>query len=77
VKTNKKQRYVLFACATVVTFMLLFPPILSVRGGGNWGYSFLFDADYESTVNIGMLLTQWVGVLIIGGILFLALRDEE
>ena len=70
-KTNKKQNYVLFACAGVVALMLLFPPHY---GGGGHGFLFAPNLWY---VNIGMLLTQWVGVLIIGGILLLALRDKE
>jgi hypothetical protein len=32
---------------------------------------------YYDTVNIAVLVTQWAGVLIIGGILLLALRDKE
>lgn len=70
-KTNKNQNYVLFACAVVIALMLLFPP----RYYG--GYGFLFDPRRASWVNTGMLLTQWVGVAIIGGILLLALRDKE
>ena len=43
---------------------------------GGYGYLFVPPNDY-ATVNIGTLLMQWAGVLIIGGILMLALRDKE
>ncbi len=55
---NKKQQYVLYACAAVVVLMLLFPPFhivvsrsfsVSDAGGGSYsgsyssGYAFLFS----------------------------------
>ncbi len=80
-KTNKKQRYVLYACAVVIALMPLFPPFHEIGAGGRvfsggYGYLFVPPNDY-ATVNIGTLLMQWAGVLIIGGILMLALRDKE
>lgn len=83
---NKKQRCVLFVCAAVIVLMLLYPPFLSHGRNGmvaNMGYAFLFHAPYgdfgdlPSVVNVGMLLAQWVGVILVGGILWFAFRDKR
>jgi hypothetical protein len=79
---NKKQRWVLFVGAAVILLMLLFPPFHWPRGLGgpveNMGYAFLFDVPQSRpTVNTGMLLVQWIGVMLICGILWYALRDKE
>jgi hypothetical protein len=78
---NKKQRWVLFVGAAVILLMLLFPPFHWPRGPGgpveNMGYAFLFDVpEGRPTVNVGTLLVQWVGVILVGGILWFALRDK-
>jgi hypothetical protein len=78
---NKKQRWVLFVCAAVIVLMLLFPPFHrhSELSGTvkNMGYAFLFDVPEDRpTVNVGTLLVQWVGVILVGGILWFALRDK-
>ncbi|OPY82514.1 MAG: hypothetical protein A4E65_00814 [Syntrophorhabdus sp. PtaU1.Bin153] len=78
---NKKQRWILFSCAAIIALMLLFPPFYYPTGlhgpTRNMGYAFLFNApESESTVNIGTLLVQWIGVLIVGAILWFAFRDN-
>lgn len=62
--------------------MLLFPPFYCPLGPGgpaqNMGYEFLFDVPKgQATVNTGTLLVQWVGVILVVGILWFALRDKE
>jgi hypothetical protein len=83
---NKKQQCVLFVCAAVIVLMLLYPPFLSHGKNGmvaNMGYGFLFHAptgdffELPSVVNVGMLLAQWVGVILVGGILWFAFRDKK
>jgi hypothetical protein len=77
---NKKQRSVLFASAAVIMLMLLFPPFhYSIPGRAiNVGYGCLFDPPGDRpTVNAGMLLVQWVAVILVGGILWFALRDKS
>ncbi len=78
---NKKQRWVLFGCAAIIALMLLFPPFHTPRGPGrpayNHGYDFLFSVSHDySTVNTGTLFIQWVGVILVGGILWFAFRDK-
>jgi len=62
--------------------MLIFPPFHMVWGDKtlNTGYAFLFTPPSPegfqriSTVDIGMLLTQWAAVIIVGGALWLSMR---
>lgn len=77
---NIKQKITLLLIAAVILLMFLFPPFhIGYQGGSlNKGYSFIFSpSDERATVNIGMLFTQWMGALILGGIAFLLLKDKE
>ena len=79
-RMNKKQRWVLFVSAAVVILMLLFPPFhFPIRERAfNAGYGCLFDPPEDRpTVNTGMLLVEWVAVILAGGILWFALRDKD
>lgn len=40
------------------------------------GYAFLLDLPNRATVDIGTLLVQWVGVLIVGAIAFFLLKEK-
>lgn len=77
---NEKQKWVLIATAAVILGMLLFPPF-HVTGTGegtiNFGYSWILNPPYyRATVNIAMLITQWIGVLIVGGIAYFLLKGR-
>ncbi len=79
---NRKQRCALIASAVIIALMLLFPPFHWPRGLGgpvdNRGYGFLFDVpDGGPTVNIGTLLVQWLGVILVAGILWFAFQDKN
>lgn len=77
---NKKQKNALLLTAAVIFLMFLFPPFhIGYEGGSiNKGYSFIFSpSDERATVNIGMLLMQWLGVLILGGIAFFFLTSQK
>ncbi len=82
-KMNDYQRYVCIAVAVIIALMLLFPPWFIVRGSitQGLGHSFLFDPPRAGSrygyVNVATLMLQWVGVLIIGGILFFIVKDKE
>jgi hypothetical protein len=76
---NEKQNYVLIAVAAIILAMLLYSPFQYLEGDGRVsgaGYNLLWDAPSNATVDIATLITQWVGVLIIGGIAFLVLKDK-
>lgn len=83
---NQRQRWILFGAAAVIISMLLFPPFHSQQQNGivmNMGYAFIFDAprhpysnQYHSTIDVGTLLAQWSGVVLVAGILWFACRDK-
>lgn len=80
---NEKQKKLLIAVLAVVTGMLIFPPFHVKLPGGtvrNLGYSLILDPPKLSyvtgTVDVGLLITQWVGVLIVGGIAFFLFKDR-
>lgn len=76
---NEMQRKVLIAVAAVVLGMLLYPPFQRKFSEGrvnSAGYSWLFDAPYNSSVDVATLFAQWLGVLIVGGIAFFLLKSK-
>ena len=78
---NEKQKYTLIAVAVIIAGMLLYPPFHRLYSSGRTsglGYDWLFDARWSNaTVDIATLLIQWLGVLIVGGIVFFILKDDE
>ena len=83
---NKKQKWVLIAVALVILVMLLFPPFSyhpAARVQFNNGYHFILNPPsihnngFFDCVNVPLMLAQWVGVLIIGAILFFIAREGE
>ena len=87
---NKTQRIILIIVTIVIFLMLLFPPFLVTGPLGityNWGYSFILyppsykvpnvNNTYYSIMDIKRLLVQWVGVLIIGGILWILFKGRK
>jgi hypothetical protein len=75
---NSRQRRVLRIAAAVIVAMLLFPPFHYVGRAGtfNEGYGFLLASPHGATVDIGMLLVQWVAVVLVSGILWFLMRDK-
>lgn len=78
---NKKQRAVLILAAIVVLAMLLYPPFhqIGYRGQvGGMGYSWIFKPPYiTTTVDTGLLLIQWIAVLIVGAIAYFFFMDSQ
>jgi hypothetical protein len=78
---NGGQRIALLTGAAVILLMLIFPPFHFLYNGAtiNRGYAFLLNPPMlgkggAATVDIFMLLTQWIAVLILTGLVYLALR---
>jgi len=81
---NKKQKQILIAVISMVAIMLLFPPFHVVWSNGmiyNVGYSLIFEPPKKGSVgaivNVSMLLIQWVGVLIVGGLAFFLAKEDS
>lgn len=75
---NEKQRKLLIGIAAVIFMLLLYPPYHSTYMGASLGegYHWIFATGYGA-VNIGLLITQWIGVLIIGGLCYFLLKDRH
>lgn len=82
-KPVKKTLLILTAVAIAVT--LLFPPFHFLRGNGvvmNYGYSFIFSpanptGDAYATVDVLLLLAQWIGILLVAGLFWMCANDES
>jgi hypothetical protein len=80
---NENQKMVLKVVTGVIAAMMIFPPFHHKLPNGvtvNLGYSLIFEPPkggyiMAGTVDIGMLLTQWIGVAIIGLIVFFLAKD--
>src|SRR5262249_25898554 len=83
---NRKQKAVLIAVAGTVVGMLIYPPFHATLPGGavrSVGYGLIVNPptldrpyrDLTGTVDVGLLMTQWLGVVIVGGIAFVLFKD--
>lgn len=68
---NCRQRCVLKICAVIIGAMMLYPPY-QIMGRG-LGYDWIFSKGpyVGSTINTSLLVVQWLGVCLIGGIAYL------
>ena len=81
---NENQKKVCQAIVIAIVAMTLYPPFHFQGLNGvvlNLGYGWLLDPPHYSgtilgSVNIGMLLMQWLGVLIVGAIGFFLFKDR-
>lgn len=77
---NKHQKQVLILCAVILLGMLLFPPFQAQVQGTvfNLGYHYLAEpprrGSVPASVDVQMLLVQWVGVALLGAIALLLLK---
>ncbi len=65
-RMNEMQRNLLIAVVAIIFAMLLYPPyrVMGMNGFvSESGYAWLIDLPARSTIDIGALLIQWVGVL--------------
>ncbi|MCK9418865.1 MAG: hypothetical protein M0R70_05725 [Nitrospirae bacterium] len=83
---NRKQQSILFIMALLIGIQILYPPYVSspykVRYDSSFGfgYSFIFDlphdSGYSTTINTTALLVPICGVLLVGSLLYLALKSK-
>lgn len=74
---NAGQKLILKICALIILAMMIYPPYQLL--GRGMGYHFVFiGADHrQATIDGGLLLVQWVGVCLIGGIAYLLARGAD
>lgn len=79
---NRNQQIALVIGASVVLIMLIFPPFhVQIKYATfNMGYAFILDPPkrgyFTASVNVGMLLVQWVGTLLLTALAFFALKSS-
>lgn len=77
--TNQKR--ILIAVIALVAGMLLYPPFQRVASSGaisNMGYGWIFEPPGgNATVNVSILLIQWIGVLVVGGLGFFLAKESS
>lgn len=80
---NSKQKIVLFAFVLVSVGMMLYPPFHIVIKGTemNMGYGFLFEPPKRgylgATVNVPVLLAQWVVAILVGVAGWFITKNDE
>ncbi len=76
---NKNQKHILIAVIVVVVAMLIYPPFQAVRSGTvyNMGYGWIFALSKRGymTINVSMLIIQWIGVFVVGGLAFFLTKN--
>jgi uncharacterized RDD family membrane protein YckC len=79
---NRNQQIAVVIGAVVVLLMLLFPPFhLQIRNTtSNMGYAFILHPPTRgyitASVNVGMLLVQWVGASLVTALAFATLKSS-
>lgn len=77
---NDSQKKVLLLLGLVIAAMLLFPPFHALLAPGrvrNLGYHPIFDPPTFGSVNVSLLVAQWLGVAIVGCIALVLLKDRS
>lgn len=85
-KTFSKQKILTTLCFLIL-LTLLFPPFEDVHPNGgttNAGYSFIMlppkKSEYAvgaATVDVEMLLTQWIGILLLAGVAWISRNADD
>lgn len=85
---NDKQKIASYLVGAILILMLFYPPFHIQYGLGanlNVGYGFILDppkppAGYKqqpSSVNVSMLLIQYLIVVTVGGLIIYSLKDKK
>jgi len=79
---NSKQRNLGYWVIIIIISMIMYPPMSKCHPHGRNcrqilnNYDWIFK-QYDWSINFGLLFTQWIGVLIVGGILFFLFKDNK
>jgi len=79
---DKRRRKVLWGALAGVVVTMLFPPFYEHPGGNLhkvWrsGFDFILFREFGATVDIQLLLTEWLAIAIVCGILWTLSRDAN
>jgi hypothetical protein len=80
---GSSERLLLIAIATILMIMLAYPPFQLIMHNGviiNMGYDWIFDppnrGSIVASVNLAMLLVQWIGILLVGSIVYFLIKNS-
>jgi len=80
---NQNQKKLLIGIIIIIILMLIYPPFqLTVYGSTvNFGYGLIFNPPsnlkgYKASVDVGLLITQWIGTIVAGGIGVFLLKSK-
>jgi hypothetical protein len=81
--TPRRKRLLKWSLAVFI-FLFLFPPFQFRLSGQtyNLGYSFLFfppkfDIGAFGSVNLGLLLVEWIGLAVVTCVIWICIGDRE
>ena len=76
---NKRQVKILIGIAICVIVTFIYPPHASITNNSVFdiGFSFIWDIPDYQTVYVNLLLAEWLGIGIVGGICFILARNTE
>ena len=83
---SKKQKNILVGVIIMIVAMLVYPPFQYTGEGGivtNMGYDWIYDPPHylgrynaQAIVNVPVLLVQWLGVILVGGLVLYLAKDN-
>jgi hypothetical protein len=76
VTMNEAQKKVMIAVAIGIGIAFLFPPYAFGDRAMNMGYAFIANIPQYASVHILMLLAEWFGVVVIGGIFYFIAKEK-
>jgi hypothetical protein len=74
------ERKILFGTVAALLIAFVFAPYQRANHGGHvvmTGWQFIWDLGPREAVNVSMLATTWVGILIVGGLLWYATKRSQ
>lgn len=81
---NTNQKIILISIILVISGMFLYPPFNLIAKNGtvlNMGYAWIFEPPRRgylvANVNTAMLLIQWIGVIVVGGLIFVIAKSPS
>ncbi len=81
---NTNQKIILITMVLVISGMFLYPPFNLIAKNGtvlNMGYAWIFEPPRRgylvANVNTAMLLIQWIGVIVVGGLIFVLAKSPS
>ena len=77
---NKRQKTLCVCAILIIVGMAAYPPFNLHGGGGrvlSLGHAWVFAPPGGGIIDTALLVTEWVGTSIVGGILFLLFMDRK